>query len=413
MLGRAYGQLPQNPVRNSAGAGVALLVTVALIYAVVRGDGLLTACLGVFLATSAVAAFYQRFAGRNLVLVMRTRPRRLFPDQQVQLAVGLENRSRLPLPWLRLALHLPQAVQVPDLHLERTPVEQVARLPLTLGGRARIERRVSMVFPERGVHRLGPAEVTLTDPLGLDAQTHYLPQTTDVLVYPRLMPLSAALRESLPMGERRGRSFIDEQSRYLGPRPYQPTDPLRRIDWRQTARRGDLFVRTYETVATTASAIFLDPTTARDTWDGIDVAVLERTVSMTASLAHHLIGRGEAVGLYVTGIFSEAAGRRPFFYREPPRSGARQLGRILEALAQVRPPGLFRDLPRILLEELPHLDYQVHVIVIAPYLTWDLRNALQRAARDHRTHFLATGPRDPRDAPVPPKVLPLSLDGLR
>ena len=386
--------------------GLDLLGAAAFIYSLVVGDWLLAGLLGVLFASSAVAWYYRVLVPESLRVRLEVQPHRVFPDKPLEVRLTLRNEGRLPLPWVRLEVHLPRTAQT-DLKLQMSPYDAVLWLPLSLQGKEQVERRIALSVPGRGLHRVGKPAAHVADPLGVDDARTDLEGGTEFLCYPRLHDVHLRMREALPLGERRGRSFLDEQSRYLGPRPYQATDPLRRIDWRQSARRGDLFVRTYETVATAQTAIFLDPTTARTAWDGIDTEVLEATVELTGSIAHDLIGRGQAVGLYVTGVFSEAAGRRPFSVRERPRGGPQQLARILAALAQLRPPGLFRDLPRILVEELPTLDYQVQIIAIAPYLTQELQLALLRASRDHRTFFAQTGPSAPGDPELPPRVRPL------
>ncbi len=398
--------------RAWAHPGLDVLGAAALLYAIWSGNGLLVGLLAIFFATSRIAWYYRTKVWRSLSLSLRVSPRRVFPDKPVELRIQLANHNRLPLPWLRLELHLARRVEAPELTMQMSPFDVVLLLPFSLGAHGRVERRIQLQVPQRGLQRIGPVAAHVSDPLGLEDSRHELPGETDFLCYPCMHDIHAEIREAMPLGERRGRSFLDEQSQYLGPRPYQPTDPLRRIDWRQSARRGDLFVRTYETVATAQTAIFLDPTTARQPWDGIDPEILEDTVEITASLANHLIARGQAVGLYVTGIFSEAAGRRPFSMRARPRGGPQQLGRILAALAQLRPPGLFRNLPLILMEELPSLDYQVQIIAIAPYLTKDLQFALMRAARNHRTFFLQTGPAREGDVAPPPRVRRLRVTPL-
>ncbi len=390
--------------------GLSLLIGIGLVVAVVNADALLSGLLSVALAIVLVSWYYKRFAGSHLQVSVRARPRRIFPGQPTELRVEVRNPARLPLPWLRVFVHLARRIKVEEMHVELSPIDAVMPLPFSLGGRQVVERKVTATLEQRGLHQLGPADAWVSDPFGLQEVRRTDPETSPLLVYPRLHAITADLQRTLPIGDRRGHSFLDEETHYLGPRAYQPTDPLRRIDWRQSARRGELHVKTYETVATAATALFLDPTTARLPWEGIDVEVLERTVEITASIASDLIKRGQAVGLYVTGVFSAVAGRRAFSYRERPRTGARQLSRLLEALAQLRPPGLFRDLPRIMIEEVPRLPYHVHVVTIAPYLTKDLQLALLRASRSHKTYFLQTGEADPeQDAQVPPGVRPLHV----
>jgi hypothetical protein len=45
----------------------------------------------------------------------------------------------------------------------------------------------------------------------------------------------------------------------FGAREYRPGDPLRRIDWRSTARHGELIVREYEPPGIQSLGIFCDP----------------------------------------------------------------------------------------------------------------------------------------------------------
>lgn len=399
--------------RQRAEGAVGLIGLAALVFGLLRRDPLVVGLTGVYLAASIVARIYRRFGHRSTSLELELRPRRIFPDQELELRIRLQNRKRLPLPWVRLSLDVPRRAELEAAVGTKTPNWLTIVLPFTLGGRSGAERRLRMRLPVRGRHPFGGGLLTVVDPLGLESNATFLPTDAAALVYPRLQSVGARLRQSLPVGDRRGRSFIDEPSRYTGPRAYRPGDPLRRIDWQRSAVLGELHVKTFETVATSASAIFLDPTTARRSWDGIDPEVLERTVSTAASIAHHLIGRGEAVGLYVTGVFSEAGGHRPFSVRERPRTGARHLGRLLEALAQLRPPGLFRNLPAIMLEEVPRLDYAVQVIVIAPYLSDELAIALERLSRSRRIFFLATGRTLPSDPALPARVRPLRLEGAR
>lgn len=400
--------------RERAEGALGFIAFVGFIYALFRQDYLLVGLIGVYLATSLAVFIYRRFGYRATAVEVRIRPQRVFPEQTIELRVRFMNRKRLPLPWVRLGLALPRTAELEDLEATKTPLYLRLVLPLVIGGRAIVERRVSMRIRTRGAHPLGDTELSLTDPLGLESISVTLPTRGQALVYPKLLPLDAHLRQNLPLGDRRGRSFVDEMSRYLGPRAYRPGDPPRRIDWRRTAVLGELYVKTYETVATSASAIFLDPTTARNTWEGINVEVQERTISVAASIAHNLIGRGEAVGLYVTGVFSETGGHRPFSMRERPRAGAHQLGRILEALAQLRQPGLFRNLPGILQEEVPRLDYAVQLIVVAPHLTHDLARVLERVSRSRRVFFLGTDrPVPVVDAAIPRGVRTLQLERMQ
>lgn len=90
----------------------------------------------------------------------------------------------------------------------------------------------------RGVHGIGPPEVTLRGPLGLLERTVDMAGTTDVTVYPQRYTVgdSAVL----------DRLFADEleaeRQEFDRLREYQPGDPLRRIHWKSSAKHDEFLV---------------------------------------------------------------------------------------------------------------------------------------------------------------------------
>ena len=77
-----------------------------------------------------------------------------------------------------------------------------------------------------------------------------------VLVYPRIVDLRRTLTLwERPLGASRGRRLIqDDPTRFVGLRDYRPTDPLKHIDWKATARHGKPETRIYEPAADAAVA---------------------------------------------------------------------------------------------------------------------------------------------------------------
>jgi uncharacterized protein (DUF58 family) len=117
-------------------------------------------------------------------------------------------------------------------------------------------RRVERVA--RGVLQAGDWTLETGDPLGLFTHVETRPQAELALVLPRFTSLAetplvreteasvAALRAG-PGNE------------LFGVREYRPGDPLRRIHWRSSARRGELVVREYEPPGLRQLTIVLEP----------------------------------------------------------------------------------------------------------------------------------------------------------
>ncbi|EQD42707.1 repeat domain protein, partial [mine drainage metagenome] len=192
--------------RERAEGVIDFIALIGLIYSMVRADYLLVGIIGAYLATNLTVLLYRRFGARRTAVEVRIRPRRAFPDQVLELRATLVNRKRLPLPWVRLGLSLPRQAEVEDLESTRSPHSLRLSLPLTVGGRSSVTRRVRMRISSRGLYRLGSSELTVVDPLGLHATASTVRTEGQALIYPRLLPLDAQLRQSLPVGDRRGRS---------------------------------------------------------------------------------------------------------------------------------------------------------------------------------------------------------------
>src|SRR5690606_35165350 len=136
------------------------------------------------------------------------------------------------------------------------------------------------------------------------------------------------LDSARPFGEQRGGNRIfEDPSRVVGVRDYIAGDPLKRIDWNATARVGRLQSRLYEPSRTQAVVVALNIPTFARTWQGSDPVLLERGISVAASLARAAFEDGHALGMLANGSFPDAD--RPI--RIGAGSSPDQLNRVLEA----------------------------------------------------------------------------------
>ena len=106
-------------------------------------------------------------------------------------------------------------------------------------------------------------------------------------------------------------------------RAWEPGDRPRRINWRATARRGELWVNEQHPERNTDVVLFLD--TFTDARSG-NRGTLDLTVRAATSLAHRYLERKDRVGLVSFGGFLSWL---------LPSSGTRQLYRIVDSLLQM------------------------------------------------------------------------------
>jgi uncharacterized protein (DUF58 family) len=210
-------------------------------------------------------------------------------------------------------------------------------------------------------------------------------------IYPRVFTLDElGLPSERPFGERRGGSRVFEDPlRIAGLREYRPGDPMRRIDWKATARTGDLTSRVYEPSATQQLYICLNIDTMEHAWEGYLKDELERAVSVCASVAVWAAAARYAVGILANGAYPDAD--RPI--RLPPSRSRDQITRILDALAVIQPLTM-GDLAGTMLREGGRMPTGSTVVVIASLIPDSLAGVLVRLHDEgHRVFVLATSDR--------------------
>lgn len=153
----------------------------------------------------------------------------------------------------------------------------------------------------RGRWRLGPLRVTFLDPLGLVEWRRTLPETRDIVVVPRIHPLTGSPvgGATTGLGETSTGLTAAAGGHDMSVREYRQGDDLRRVHWRSTARRGELMVRTDEQPLHQHTTVLLDSRWAAHRGEGA-ASSFEWVASAAASMCVHLPGTGHRVSLVVS-----------------------------------------------------------------------------------------------------------------
>lgn len=153
----------------------------------------------------------------------------------------------------------------------------------------------------RGIHPLGPLQVTTSDPFGLARRTTVFGERTPVTVAPAVTDLPA-LNDFA--GEAGGtlhttNNQLGQGADNLIARPYAPGDSMRRIHWRATAHRDELMVRQEEQESTPEATVVIDRGVLRFSPEAMQApgadAGFEAAVSACVSVVTRLVHDGYAV----------------------------------------------------------------------------------------------------------------------
>ncbi len=282
----------------------------------------------------------------------------------------VSNESRLPKLWLEVANEttMPHATGSRILTLLRARQKRIYTARTWLIG--------------RGGFRLGPTTITSGDPFGIFRASKHYPAVASLVVLPLIFPVTEFLSPPglLPGGKAIRRKSIDITPHASGVREYVPGDPMKRIHWPTSIRRGQLMVKEFEQDPQAEVWLFLDThknAHFAKSGDGYDAppiddllllrrrkiklppSTMEYSVSIAASLAHYFIEQRRAVGLV-------SASERTFEVTPAERS-ERQEAKILEELAFLQPESM-HTLPSLVAAQMGQLSQGSSAILITPMI---------------------------------------------
>lgn len=397
----------QRMVLNEAWMSLALL---AFLIGLLARQGAFTILGVVLIVVSIVARTWSRYALRRVTYDRQLQPRRAFIGETVDLLLTIENRKLLPIGWLRISDEWPEdlalAKGADDLHTGGTAGQLALRNDFSLHWYERVRRRYQIRCDARGYYRLGPARAISGDIFGM-YQTECAFSTIHwLIVYPRILPIDElGLPPKDPFGSVKARQRIfEDPSRTIGVRDHHPEDEFRRIHWKASARKQELQVKVYEPTTSFTPVVFLNVATFDKYWQGTIPELLERCITVAASICHYAAEKRYVVGLVANGSIPRSD--QPI--RVLPGRDPQQLTRILEALAAVTPVAN-TDISELLTRESARLSWGATLVVVTAHVNRELEATLLRLHAAGRRLVLVSLAETPPDPLVSEEILTYHL----
>ena len=240
------------------------------------GEDLLLA-LSVFLIAAVVGgSIYVRLAAPRLSLSRTINPEQLHDGERALVDLSLGSRRKVYRVTVEDRVH--------GLGSARFVADRISESE-TLAGRYEVLCR------PRGVYKVGPAKVSIGDPLGFTESTSSFGRAARLVVYPRVEDL-----EGVPTG--RGQDQTINSSRaafwhsggedFFTLREYHQGDDLRKVHRPSSARRDELMIKQLEMPWQSRAFIVLDPRVEPHE----SAESFEQAVRGAASTLRHLYRRG-------------------------------------------------------------------------------------------------------------------------
>lgn len=236
---------------NPVGELFVLLLIIVVIVGAVSHEPLISAVGALAFVIAIVSRVWAALSLEEITIDRTISVDHAFQDDEIEVTFTIENRKPLPVAWLEINEYVPRGLLIDG----QKAVEQAylggaeIKASTSLGGYERVKIRKKLTALARGSYRLGKTRLRSGDLFGLypsEATLEHTPWT--LYVYPTIKAIPGfTLPARRPIGDSMSRDRLwDDPSRPAGVREYRPGDPIKSIDWKTTARRGDMFVRQFD-----------------------------------------------------------------------------------------------------------------------------------------------------------------------
>ncbi|HSJ70414.1 MAG TPA: DUF58 domain-containing protein [Acidimicrobiia bacterium] len=240
------------------------------------GEDLLLALSAFLVAAVLGGSAYVRLAAPRLTLERDINPIQLHDGERALVDITVRSRRRIYRVSVEDRVH--------GLGAARFSADRITPDDVMAG-------RYEVVCRPRGIYTVGPAKVSLGDPLGFVESTATFGVSGRLVVYPRVEGL-----DGVPTG--RGQDQTINTSRaafwhsggedFYTLREYHQGDDLRRVHWPSSARRDELMIKQLEMPWQSRAFVVLDPRVEPH----VSAESFEQSVRGAASVLNHLFRAG-------------------------------------------------------------------------------------------------------------------------
>ncbi|MGI6255666.1 MAG: DUF58 domain-containing protein [Acutalibacter sp.] len=274
---------------------------------------------------------YDRLWDRGLQVEISFQEEYAVEDDTSRLVEVVTNDKLLPLPVVEIDFHMDRGLRFSDEANTSVSDRSYRRDVFALGPRQRITRTLEFRCAHRGYYRIDQAGMDVRSLLLTKKYVSSTPESTDFYVLPR--PVETQ-RVQIPFSQLMGSAFsrkkvYDDPFEFAGLRGYVRGDPMKYINWKATARTGQLLVNLHESTLSQKVVLVLD-------MEGLGIqqadVLNEEAVRIACSLGVRLLQAGVKLSVYSNGL--DAITQKPMAL--PELSGPGSVLSLQKALACVQ-----------------------------------------------------------------------------
>lgn len=283
--------------------------------------------LAAFIPAAIWGYYIRKNWDRGLAVKVLFRESAVYASGRAHLEEVIENRGKLPLPVLEVGFRIGKGVSFADEDNTQVSDYVYKRDVFSLLGRECIRRNHELICEKRGLYRISQVSCSARPLLYGKVRSREESSDSELYVYAARTDIAGLLPQmEVLLGERESaRRVYEDPFAFAGIRPYTSSDPMKTVNWKASARSGDLMVNTYSSVQAEQVTLYLD---VSDPYIVKSPKLTEESISLAATLAESLLRKGLEVGLETNA--AREGGEEPLSF--PRARGREQLKKIEQFL---------------------------------------------------------------------------------
>lgn len=244
---------------------------------------------------------YARYWDKNLSVSLRFQEESVTEGETCVLCEQVENAKLLPIPALKVKFQVSRYLQYAQEDGASSVTDQYYRNDvLSIRSYMRHVRKLTFHCKKRGFYRINSLDIVAGDLLLARELPKSLVSDTQLYVYPKGFSGQEfeQMLQKLNGEVLSRRHLLEDPFEYRGIREYSPRDTMRDINWKATARTGELKVNMKNYTSLKAVRIFVN---LEDRAILRQMELLEASISMAAGMAELFLKQGIRTALYTNG----------------------------------------------------------------------------------------------------------------
>ncbi len=258
--------------------------------------------------------YFRENALENLDYKRSFDKKRLYAGDRVIMRIELLNHKFLPLPWLRMAASYPANLTIKNQKLEKAKgFSRYDHISITsLFSYQKLTKFYELSCEKRGHYTFCDVEMRAGDWFGLETAHKMFYVPNELIVYPKVTPLQElGFIPNKPDGTVSvNRWIMPDPIEKVGLREYSYSEPFHAIDWKATARTGQMMVASFDYKADPALMILLNTAHFKADWKYKCPTCFEDLLNLSASMIEAAVLEGVPVGMaYTAAVQSSRTGQ--------------------------------------------------------------------------------------------------------